>query len=85
MGSCLFEKFRRSPRKTGRRKLATEWFERDFKDGNLGRRRRVVICKQLFPASSQPVRRARKRKFSRLKLTHADYAFASYVSFSRLI
>ena len=32
-------------------------FERDFKDGNLMKRKRVVICKQLFPASSQPPRR----------------------------
>ena len=32
-------------------------FELDFKDGNLMKRKRVVICKQLFPASSQPARR----------------------------
>ena len=32
-------------------------FELDFKDGNLMKRKLVVICKQLFPASSQPARR----------------------------
>ena len=32
-------------------------FELDFKDGNLMKRKRVVICKQLLPASSQPARR----------------------------
>ena len=32
-------------------------FERDFKDGNLMKGKRVVICKQLFSASSQPARR----------------------------
>ena len=55
--NALLEKFRRSPRKMGRRRLATEWFERDFKDGNLRKRKSVVICKQLFHASTQPVRR----------------------------
>jgi len=43
----LLEKFRRNPRKMGRRRLATEWFERDFKDGNLRKRKRVVIGKQV--------------------------------------
>ena len=44
-------------------------FERDFKDGNLMKRKRVVICKQLFPASSQSARRGaslRKIRFSSL-------------------
>ena len=61
--NALLEKFRRSPRKMRRRRLATEWFVRDFKDGNLRKRKRVVICKQLFPASSQPVRRGASENF----------------------
>ena len=52
-------------------------------DGKPRKRKRVVICKQLFSASqheSQPASTPRgKRKFSRQTLTHAYYAFASYV------
>ena len=52
-------------------------------EGKKRKRKRVVMCKQLFSASQHESQLANtpqdKRKFSRQKLTHAYYAFASYV------
>ena len=49
--------------------------ERRRIDGNPRKRKCIVICTQFF--SSSPPRG--KRKFSRQKLTHAYYTFASFV------
>ena len=51
-------------------------------DGKPRKRKRVVMCKQLFSASQHESQRASmprgKRKFPRQKLAHAYYALASY-------
>ena len=65
-----------SPRKTGRSR-SKEWFERDFK--GMPEAEFVACQPESHPASTPRA----KRKISRQKLTHAYYAFVSYVSLGK--